>query len=160
MADHPVKPPPASAVRKFDATGDGYHWQGLDVLSYKPAGTHFRDITRQILFGDEHGLPTQLRYFEVAPGGHSTLERHEHVHAVLVLRGRGQVLLGDRVEDVDAFDTVYVAPSTWHQFRANRDEPLGFLCLVACDRDRPQRPDADDIERLRTNPDIHDFIRT
>lgn len=148
-----------SGVRKFDNAGGEYRWNGVELLQYKPTGTHFRDITRQVLFGDEHGLPTQLRYFEVAPGGHSTLERHEHVHAVLILRGRGKVLLGDHVEDVDTFDTVYVAPRTWHQFRANRGEALGFLCVVACDRDRPQRPDADDLELLRKNPDIRDFIR-
>lgn len=148
-----------SGVRKFDNTGGEYRWHDVDLLQYKPTGTHFRDITRQVLFGDEHGLPTQLRYFEVAPDGHSTLERHEHVHAVLILRGRGEVLLGDHVEGVATFDTVYVAPQTWHQFRANRGEALGFLCLVPCDRDRPQRPDADDLDLLRKNPDIRDFIR-
>ena len=55
---------------------------GVDVLEYKrDRGAPFRDVTRQVLF-DDPPLACQLRYFEVAPGGHTTLERHEHAHAV------------------------------------------------------------------------------
>ena len=35
--------------------------------------------------------------FEIAPGGHSTLERHDHAHSVIILRGRGQALVGERM---------------------------------------------------------------
>ena len=45
-------------------------------------------------------LACELRYFEMAPGGYSTLERHEHVHAVLILRGRGHCLVGAEVRPV------------------------------------------------------------
>lgn len=38
--------------------------------------------------------------------------------------------------------------------------PLGFLCLVRCDRDRPTLPTADDLAALRADPDIAAFIRT
>jgi hypothetical protein len=48
---------------------------------------------------------------------------------------------------------------TWHQFRATNDEALGFLCVVSCERDRPQRPGPDDLEALRANPAVSDFIR-
>lgn len=149
----------AAPVRKFHEAADGFRWAGVDLLRYKPTGTHFKDITRQVLFGDDEGLPTQLRYFEVAPGGHSTLERHQHVHAVLILRGRGRVLVGEAVHDLDAFDLVYVPPLTWHQFRAAEEEPLGFLCLVACDRDRPQRPTEAEVAALRATRTAGDFIR-
>jgi mannose-6-phosphate isomerase-like protein (cupin superfamily) len=118
-----------------------YHWQGVDVLAYKQEGSApFRDVTRQVLFGDA-GLPAQLRYFEVAPGGWTTLERHEHVHAVMVIRGKGQCLVGDRAYDLGEHDLVSVPPMTWHQFRAAGDQPLGFLCMVPAERDRPQLPD-------------------
>ena len=72
----------------------------------------------------------ELRYFEVAPGGFSTLERHEHMHGVLILRGRGQCLVGDEVKSLETNDLVTVPPMTWHQFRATKNEPLGFLCMV------------------------------
>ena len=94
------------------------------------------------------GLATQLRYFEVAPGGWTTLERHEHVHAVMVIRGRGRCLVGDEAWDLEANDLVTVPPMTWHQFRAAADAPLGFLCLVASERDRPQLPPGEDVDDI------------
>ena len=128
---------PSPLVRRH--RGD-YHWQGVDVLAYKQEGSApFRDVTRQVLFGDA-GLPAQLRYFEVAPGGWTTLERHEHVHAVMVIRGRGQCLVGEKAYDIGEHDLVSVPPMTWLQFRAVGDAPLGFLCMVAAERDRPQLP--------------------
>jgi S-methyl-1-thioxylulose 5-phosphate methylthiotransferase len=131
----------APHIRKH--TGD-FHWQEVNVLAYKQDGSApFRDVTRQVLF-DSTDPPAQLRYFEVAPGGWTTLERHEHVHAVMVIRGRGQCLVGERAYDIALHDLVSVPPMTWHQFRSSGDEPLGFLCLVAAERDRPQLPaDAD-----------------
>ena len=126
----------------------GFHWQGVDTLAYKQAGSApFRDVTRQVLF-DSADPPAQLRYFEVAPGGWTTLERHEHVHAVMVIRGRGQCLVGDRAHDIATHDLVSVPPMTWHQFRAAADEPLGFLCLVARERDRPQLPTKEEEEKI------------
>lgn len=121
-------------------TGD-QRWEGVDVLAYKADGVApFKDVTRQVLF-DAAAVGAQLRYFEVGPGGWTTLERHEHVHNVLVLRGRGSCLVGDAVHDLALHDLVEVPPWTWHQFRAAPDEPLGFLCLVRQDRDRPRLPD-------------------
>lgn len=135
-------------------------WEDVPVLAYKQEGAApFRDVTRQVLF--EHAaLGCQLRYFEVAPGGHSTLERHEHVHAVMVLRGRGTALVGREVLPLALHDLVEVPALTWHQFRADGDQPLGFLCMVNAVRDRPQLPDADALARLRADPDVAAFIRT
>jgi mannose-6-phosphate isomerase-like protein (cupin superfamily) len=125
-----------------------FRWQDVDVLAYKQEGTApFKDVTRQVLFEGQE-LPAQLRYFEVAPGGHTTLERHHHVHAVMVIRGKGQVLVGDQACDIAMHDLVNVPPMTWHQFHAAKDEPLGFLCLVAADRDRPQLPADDERDAI------------
>jgi len=133
----------APLVRKHK--GD-FHWEGVDVLAYKQEGSApFKDVTRQVLF-DSRDPPAQLRYFEVAPGGHTTLERHEHVHSVMVIRGRGQCLVGERGYELGPNDLVSVPPMTWHQFRAAPDSPLGFLCLVAAERDRPQLPTAEEAE--------------
>ncbi len=133
-------------------------WRDVDVMSYKDEGSApFRDVSRQVLFDDAR-LGCQWRYFEVQPGGHSTLERHEHVHAVMILRGAGRCLVGDTVADVGEHDLVHIPPMTWHQFRAARDRPLGFLCMVNAERDRPQLPGADDLEALRANPEIAEFL--
>ena len=53
---------------------------------------------------------------------------------------------------VGTFDLVTVPPSTWHQFRASTEAPLGFLCMVDAERDKPELPDARELERLRGNP--------
>lgn len=135
-----------SSVRKFqlDAQGD-YRWERVDRLQYKAEGSApFKDITRQVLF-NQPDQASELRYFEVAPGGHSTLERHQHTHAVLILRGRGTVRIGTDVMDINERDLVTVDPLTWHQFHAAPDSALGFLCLVSKERDKPQLPS--EVER-------------
>jgi len=126
----------------------GFQWDGVDVLAYKQdEDAPFKDVTRQVLF-DGKSLPTQLRYFEVAPGGWTTLERHEHVHAVMVIRGRGECLVGEEAHQIGLHDLVSVPPMTWHQFHAAADEPLGFLCMVATERDRPQLPASHEVEAI------------
>jgi hypothetical protein len=47
---------------------------------------------------------------------------------------------------------------TWHQFRAGDDEPMGFLCLVPSERDRPQLPTDNEVRELRSNPRIAAFL--
>jgi quercetin dioxygenase-like cupin family protein len=145
-------------VRAFLPEAGDYRWNAVDLLRYKDeGGAPFRDVTRQTLFrrADMHG---ELRYFEVAANGHSTLERHDHAHAVLVLRGGGRVLVGSEVFAISTFDLVTIAPSTWHQFRAAADSPLGFLCMVDAERDKPRLPDAHDLAQLRASPAAAAFL--
>jgi S-methyl-1-thioxylulose 5-phosphate methylthiotransferase len=137
---------------------DDFQWQSVETRRYKEeAGAPYKDVTRQILFSDPN-LRGELRYFEVAPGGYSTLERHEHMHAVLILRGGGRCLVGGEVRDIELHDLVTVPPWAWHQFRANAKAPLGFLCLVNAERDRPQLPSEDELKALKADPDIRAFL--
>jgi quercetin dioxygenase-like cupin family protein len=144
-------------VRRFARAGE-FRWDGVELTRYKDEGAApFRDVTRQTLFRRPDMLG-ELRYFEVAAGGHSTLERHVHAHAVLVLRGRGRVLVGDTIHAIAEHDLVSVAPRTWHQFRAAADAPLGFLCMVDAARDKPELPDADALAALRADPVVAAFL--
>jgi mannose-6-phosphate isomerase-like protein (cupin superfamily) len=137
----------------------GYRWEGVEELPYKEDGRAlFKAITRQVLFADPQ-LAGELRYFEMAAGGFSTLERHEHMHAVLILRGRGHCLVGEEVRAVETRDLVTVPAMTWHQFRATRGEPLGFLCMVNAARDKPQLPSPEDLATLERNAGIAAFLR-
>ncbi|MDC7788773.1 cupin domain-containing protein [Rhodoplanes sp. TEM] len=143
-------------IRKAE---DDFRWEGVEARPYKEdERALFRSVSRQILFSDPR-LAGELRYFEVAPDGFSTLERHEHVHAVMIFRGRGHCLVGDAVREVGERDLVFIPPMTWHQFRATGGEPLGFLCLVNAERDRPQLPTADDLAALSEKPEIAAFLR-
>ena len=119
----------------------GFRWEGVPERRYKEEDGTFRGVFRQTLLGEGEGegaLAFLTRYFEIAPGGFSTLERHGHPHAVVVLSGRGHVVLGKETISLAPHDCVYVAPETPHQFRADLGEPLGFLCIVDRDRDRPR----------------------
>jgi mannose-6-phosphate isomerase-like protein (cupin superfamily) len=136
-----------------------FRWDGLPVLNYKEDGTHFKAISRQILFEGGPKLGAQLRYFEILPGGHSTLERHDHIHSVMINRGRGHCLVGDAIYEIGLNDLVYVPSLTWHQFRATTGEPLGFLCLVNTERDKPELPDAANVAALKALPKVGEFIR-
>jgi quercetin dioxygenase-like cupin family protein len=144
-----------SNIRPSDG---GFRWDGVELLAYKEEGSApFKAITRQLLFAHPD-LGCELRYFEMQPGGHSTLERHEHVHAVMIFRGRGSCLVGSETRAVAALDLVTIPPMAWHQFRASADEPMGFLCMVNATRDKPQLPTEEDLRALRQNPAIAAFL--
>lgn len=153
----PSAPAPAvPAVRPEQAER---RWSGVEVMQYKQEGSApFLDITRQVLFDDPQ-LAAQVRYFEMAPGGYSTLERHQHMHAVMILRGNGRCLVGNRVFEVKEHDLVSIPALAWHQFRSPDDAPMGFLCVVNAERDKPQLPTAADLDALRIDAKVAAFIR-
>lgn len=141
-------------------TSEPFRWQDVAVHPYKEdGGTHFKSITRQTLLNGTDDIPVEFRYFEIGTDGHSTLEKHVHQHAVMVIRGSGQVLVRDTVTPINTFDIVHIPAMTWHQFRATNNEELGFLCIVSNERDRPQRPTPEDLEMLRSNQEVGAFIR-
>src|SRR5438067_12207812 len=99
--------------------GGGFAWEGVEREAYKPEGSNFRDVTRQVLLGERPGeadLNFVTRYYELEPGGYSSLERHQHPHTVVVFRGAGKVILEDTVTEIRPYDCVYVAPNCLHQF--------------------------------------------
>lgn len=132
---------------------DKYRWD-VPLREYKTDGTGFRDITRQTLMGEGDGeerLNFLTRYFEVQPGGYSSLEHHEHPHSVVIIRGEGEVILDDRIEPIGLHDCIYISSHCLHQFHATGNEPLGFLCVVDRQRDRPQLPTEEEIRQLDAN---------
>jgi mannose-6-phosphate isomerase-like protein (cupin superfamily) len=155
----PMSEAMASREKVVHRKAKNYRWECVEELPYKEDDrARFKSITRQVLFShpEMHG---ELRYFELAPGGFSTLERHEHMHAVLILRGCGHCLVGEDVRPVELRDLITVPPMTWHQFRATASEPLGFLCMVNATRDKPQLPSAEDLARLESDAKIAAFLR-
>lgn len=142
----------------FRPARDMFRWEAVARQPYKQEGdAPFRDISRQTLFHDD-ALACELRYFEMETNGHSSLERHEHAHAVMILRGHGQCLVGREVREVKPFDLITIPAWTWHQFRATAGEPFGFLCMVNAARDRPVLPTAEELARLRDNPAVAAFL--
>jgi ribulose-bisphosphate carboxylase large chain len=121
-----------------------FQWEKISLEPYKATTESWRGISRREIVGKRGESPRfHVRYFEIEPGGHSTLEKHEHEHVVVVQRGRGEAQFGCYVYRVGFGDVVYVAPHDPHQFRCPADaaEPFGFLCIVNAERDRPQTVD-------------------
>ncbi len=148
-----------TAFENFRKALEPRGWQDVERLDYKPEGSApFRDISRELLFRSD-GLRCELRYFEVAADGHSSLERHEHEHAVMILHGRGDCLVGKQVRSVSKHDLIHIPAMHWHQFRAAEDEALGFLCMVNVERDRPQLPNQSELDDLKSDPLLAAFIR-
>lgn len=114
----------------------GWTWSDIPIHQYKDNPGSWQSVTRQV-FNKDSKSQFEVRYFEVSPGGYTSFEMHGHEHMVLVLRGSGKVRLGDEWSKVGPFDAVLVLPNTPHQFVAANDEPLGILCVVDKNRDRP-----------------------
>jgi ribulose-bisphosphate carboxylase large chain len=129
-----------SRVFKLQPAGpaDPLGWVGVERTEYKSPANHHGGVARSVLAGGRgERTAFEVRYFEIAPGGFTTLEHHAHEHVVIVLRGTGAVRLGDEVHPLGFGDAVYVAPHEVHQFRNPSAEPFGFLCVADALRDRP-----------------------
>lgn len=140
MSEVPARPGLVGNHSKVIPYLGGGEWRDVPLEPYKATDAGYRGITRRELCGKRGESPRfHLRYFEIAPGGYSTLEAHQHEHVVVVQRGRGEAQTGCYVYRVGFGDVVYVAPGDPHQFRcpADAEEPFGFLCLVNAERDAP-----------------------
>jgi len=137
---------------------DNYHWESVETKAYKTQGTNFKDITRYSLLGeaeDEWELNSQTRYFEIKPGGYSSLEYHRHPHSVVIIRGKGSMVLGDEIHELSLHDVIFISPETLHQFHADKDDYLGFLCVVDRYRDKPSVPTQEMIDKnLASKPEV------
>lgn len=117
-----------------------FTWQGRNATAYKPDDRlPFRDVSRTELIG-AFGESTafDVRYFEIAPGGYSSREKHVHAHVVIGVRGSGSLDTGDVAQTISPWDLAYVPSLRPHQLRNTGTEPFGFLCIVDHERDRPQ----------------------
>ncbi len=118
---------------------DEYNWVGRDNVRYKQADdVSFAGIRRIELVGENREESTfDLRYFEIAEGGFSSKERHQHTHVIIVARGEGEVIVGNRQYLAKKNDVLYIKPITTHQLRNVNAEPFGFYCIVDHNRDEP-----------------------
>ncbi|MBN2655151.1 MAG: cupin domain-containing protein [Nitrospirae bacterium] len=116
-------------------------WKDYIPTKYKNISMGgWSDISRNVLIGERgESAKFHLRYFEINPGGCSSLEFHKHEHVVVVIKGTGRVKLGKKNYKVTYLDTIYISPYTVHQLTNPFDEPFGFFCIVNAKRDKPKR---------------------
>jgi len=140
----PPPPPLEGNHSKVIRHNGDFTWQGVLAEAYKETTDTWKGITRRELSGKRgESQRFHVRYFEIAPGGFSTREKHEHEHVVIPIRGRGDVQFDCYLYHVSFGDVIYVAPNDPHQFRnpADATEPFGFLCIVNAERDVPRSVD-------------------
>ena len=128
-------------------------WKDVLPTVYKEAGegkkggksgknkkeSDWTQVARHSLVAGLSGEQTKfhLRYFEVSPGGYTSLEAHRHEHVVVVVKGRGKVRLGRRSRELGYLDVAYISPMEPHRLYNPYEEPFGFFCIVDALRDRP-----------------------
>jgi quercetin dioxygenase-like cupin family protein len=107
-----------------------FDWEGVNLSRYPP-GKEMQGVSVRWLIGPAEGAANfAVRYFEIESGGWTSLDQHGHDHGVVILRGRGQVLLGQEERQVACGDVVYIPPHEVHQLKNIGDEPFGFLCVI------------------------------
>lgn len=140
----------------------GYRWHSVPRKEYKDTPGCYEGVSRYSILGeddDEQQLNFETRYFEVKPGGYTSFERHRHPHSVVIIRGSGSVIMGNEVHEIGLHDVVYISPNTMHQFQADRDEPLGFICIVDRYRDKPELPEDEAVQQEITDLKVLEKIK-
>lgn len=114
-------------------------WRGIKTERYKSLNGTWKDVLRRLLIG-QSGEKTgfHLRYFEVAPSGYTTLERHRHTHVIIGIRERGLCIVGRKRYEIGFLDILYICPNAVHQLKNPYKKPFGFFCIVNSKRDKPR----------------------
>ncbi len=83
------------------------------------------------LINESDGAPTFLmRQFTLEAGGHTPFHDHDWEHEVYILEGTGTVKYEGKEEAIGPGDAILIPPNKKHQFRADADRELKFLCMV------------------------------
>jgi len=97
-----------------------------------PAG---KNTYRQILIGPEEAPHFAMRRFIIEPGGEVPNHTNSVEHEQLVLGGRAEVGIGDKVFELKKNDVVFIPANVPHWYRTIGNEPFVFLCVVPNEKD-------------------------
>ena len=134
---------PDTPGQRMIAHRSGLEWSCQPGTTYKDAeGLAFKSVRRVELVGKfGERTRTDLHYFEIEPGGYSSLEKHLHTHILIGTSGRGVLVFGDRRETLKPMeDGAHIGSLEVHQLRNEMSDPFRFFCIVDHDRDRPMAP--------------------
>ena len=92
--------------------GNTIHWEGVEKQVYED-GTSLSGSRRTLIGVAEGAKHYELRYFEIPPGGKSSLDMHEHNlrYLIYILRGKTSVLLGMNIWS-RVLGTLFTSPQT------------------------------------------------
>lgn len=119
------------AVHKQSSDSTAHHWSYPTAPLAEYRSDASAGITKQVLLGVTEGATDFIvRYFTIPPGGKSALDQHRHQHGVVIVQGKGRVLLGARWHELGVGDAVFTDADEIHQFEAVGTTPLGFICVI------------------------------
>ncbi len=83
------------------------------------------------MIAQKDGAPNfALRMFEVEAGGNTPYHKHAWEHEVFVLEGEGEFVTERGSQKFGTWDTIYVDPNMYHQFKNVGDSMMRFLCII------------------------------
>jgi quercetin dioxygenase-like cupin family protein len=101
------------------------------VAATEMAGEGIEGVVKRVLVSPEHGWDGWvMRLFDVEPGGHTPRHAHAWPHVNFVAGGNGVLLLDGVEHALAAGSYAYVPAGHEHQFRADAEAPLSFVCIV------------------------------
>ena len=129
-------------ILNYLAFEEAFTWQGRKPAEYKVSSElPFQGVKRFELVGKGgESCSFDLRYFQIEPGGYTSLEKHLHTHTIICVRGQGVLRMNDQSILIKPLDIAYVSPLNVHQLKNESSEPFGFFCIVDRERDRPMKP--------------------
>src|SRR5215813_548826 len=119
-----------SAVHKRQGEGPLWRWDGVEIEKYDNRD-EAASASKQVLIGANDGAANfVVRFFAIPPHGFSNLDFHQHDHGVIIMSGRGRVMINGTYQEIGPGDVVYIAPWEQHQFENLTDEPFTFVCVI------------------------------
>lgn len=90
-----------------------------------------KDVEIRWLISKDDGVENfAMRMFELQPGGHTPLHRHNFEHEVFVLEGRGTFIHQGSEYPFSPEYVIFVPAGSEHQFKNTGDSIMRMLCLI------------------------------
>ncbi len=90
-----------------------------------------KDTEIRWLISEEDGADSfAMRMFEIKPGGHTPLHKHQHEHEVFIVEGEGIFMCGGNEYEFGKDYVIFVPGGEEHQFKNKGDTVLRMLCLI------------------------------
>jgi quercetin dioxygenase-like cupin family protein len=90
-----------------------------------------KGVAARLLIGKNDGAKNFcMRIFQLDPGGHTPLHRHEWEHEIFFHEGQGEIFLGDAWKQVGPGCAAFVPGEADHQIKNTGTGVLSFVCLI------------------------------
>jgi len=92
---------------------------------------NIKNVVKQVAIGKNEGWEDYvLRVFTVKNGGYTPRHTHDWPHINYILAGEGTLYLNGELYNVKAGSIAYIPNNVEHQFMADRNSDIQFICIV------------------------------